>query len=157
MIEHFEKYYTLALRYLSRRPYSEKEIRTYLAKKKAQTDIIERIITQLKEHKFLDDVVFAKFFIESRKAFRKKSDRLIKMELRQKGVSDEVYEKAIEGMENRKTDEQAAQELVERKFVKYKHLPKQELYQKLGALLARRGFDWDTIKTVIDYKIEEGV
>lgn len=153
----FEKYYTLAIRYLSRRPYSEKELRNYLTKKKVEPVVIEKIISLLKEHKFLDDVVFAKFFIESRKAFRKKSDRFIKMELRQKGISDEVLEKAQETIEQKKSDNDVAQELVERKFVKYKDLPRQEIYQKLGALLARRGFDWDTIKAAIDYKMKEGV
>lgn len=194
-MDSFEKYYTLALRYLARRPRSEKEVRDYLVKKmfkrysgnlvrrgssrislgalrQAQGEkdsgvastpqndkqkVIELIIHKLTEQKFLNDEEFAKWFIEQRKRFRKKSDRLIKLELKQKGISTDVFEKAEEGIEHKKTDHEAARELVEQKIGKYKHLSRQELYQKLGAILARRGFDWDTIKTTIDEKLKKGV
>lgn len=180
-INDFEKYYTLALRYLAGRPRSEKELRDYLVKKMfkrhsglsrislqedsgvantPQNDkqgVIELIIHKLTEQKFLNDEEFAKWFIEQRKRFRKKSDRLIRLELKQKGVSIDVLDRAEEGMEYKKTDKEAARELVEQKIKKYKSLSRQELYQKLGALLARRGFDWDIIKTAIDEELKKGV
>ncbi len=34
--------------------------------------------------------------------------------------------------------------------MKYKGLEKRDIYQKLGAHLASKGFNWDTIKESID-------
>ena len=54
-------------------------------------------------------------------------------------------------------DLESAKKLVEKKFSKYKNMEKQEIYQKLGAFLARRGFGWDTIKKSIDDSLSNKV
>lgn len=150
-MDEFEKYLNKALHFLSFRPRSEKEIRDKLLSKKAPEEIIERIINSLKEHKFLNDEDFAKWFIEQRLRFRPKGMRIIKMELKQKGISKDIIESVIQNSEFIiQNDLESAKKLVEKKFDKYKDLEKQAIYQKLGAFLARRGFDWGTIKKSID-------
>ena len=52
------------------------------------------------------------------------------------------------------SDLEMAKKLAEKKMPKYKDLPKQEIYQKLGGFLARKGFNWDTIKKAIDDALE---
>jgi regulatory protein len=161
-MDDFQKYLDKALHFLSYRARSEKELRDKLVLKNAPADIIERVIASLKEHKFLNDVEFAKQFIEQRLRFRPKSLRIIKMELKQKGVDPEIIDEAFVNLQNSTedlsgSDLESAKKLVERKIDKYKDLSRQEIYQKLGGFLARRGFDWDTIKKSIDDSLEHKV
>lgn len=141
----FEKYWNSSLRFLSYRPRSEKEVRENLAKKKAPTDIIEKIILKLKDHNFINDLEFAEVFVKSRNQSRPKAARMIKMELRQKGISGEIIESLKMGdeLEN-------AKKLLDKKINKYKDLDRNEIYNKLGGFLARRGFDWEIVKKAID-------
>ena len=47
----FEKFYNKALEFLSYRPRSEKEVRDKLKTKKVELEVIDRIISKLKEKK----------------------------------------------------------------------------------------------------------
>jgi len=155
-MDEFEKYLNSALRYLSFRPRSEKEVVDKLKEKKAPSEIIDRIVLQLKDHKFLNDEDFARWFIEQRLRFKPKGIRIIKMELKQKGINQEIIDEAIanlssdEESEVPSSDLESARKLVEKKLPKYRDLDKQIIYQKLGSFLARRGFNWDVIKKSID-------
>lgn len=147
----FEFYCTKALRFLSFRPRSEKEVRDFFNKKKVDPQIIEKIINFLKEKNFINDQKFVAWWIEQRTTFKPRSLRLIKMELQQKGIADELIEFPISN------DKEQAIKLIERKIEKYKDLPKYEIYQKLGPFLARKGFNYDTIKASIDEILTKGV
>ncbi len=160
-MDDFEKYLNKAFHFLSYRPRSEKEIRDKLSMKKAPHEIIERVIASLKEHKFLDDEKYAKWFIENRLRFNPKGQRILKMELKQKGIDREIIDQAIDNLskdeegEVPNNDLESARKHVEKKMPRYKDLEKQEIYQKLGAYLARRGFGWDIIKKSIDDGLED--
>lgn len=157
-MDDFEKYYIKALKFLSFRPRSEKEVKENLVKKKVPLEIVERIITDLKRQKFLNDEEFTTWWIESRQRFKPRSVRIIRMELKQKGIGNELVEAQIHNSESRiQNDLEQAKRLVRKKIHRYKDLPKQELYQKLGRFLASKGFNWDTIKASIDYVLKEGV
>lgn len=154
-MDHFEKYYTLALRYLQIRPRSEKEIVDYLRKKKITEAIILRVIAKLKEQKFLNDELFAKMWIESRNRSKPRSMWLLSRELQQKGVAKIIIDQVLE-TQGEQTDLALAKEAIERRIGKYKTLPRQEIYQKVGGFLARRGFNWETSKHAIDEVLKEG-
>jgi regulatory protein len=164
LMDDFEKYLNKAFHFLSFRPRSIKEVRDSLLKKKASPEIIERVIASLKEHKFLNDEDFARWFVENRLRFNPKGIRIIKMELKQKGIAAEIIDEAIDSLSKNEdessvpsNDLESAKILVEKKLPKYVGLEKQIIYQKLGAYLARRGFDWGVIKKSIDDALEKGV
>jgi regulatory protein len=147
----FEKFYNYSLKFLSYRIRSEKEIRDKLKAKQVETQIIEKIIAKLKEKKFIDDDNFAGMWIENRNRFKPRSLRLIKMELKQKGIDPEIIESRIKDQElGVESDLEQAKKLVEKRIGRLKGLPKQEIYEKLGRYLASKGFNWDTIKKSID-------
>jgi regulatory protein len=158
-MDDYEKYLNKALHFLSFRPRSEKEVRDSLIKKKAPQEIVERIINSLKEQKFINDEEFARWFIENRLRFRPKSLRIIKLELKQKGIEMDVIDSVILEIQNndvadvKVNDLDSAKRLVTKRIDKYKGQDKQIIYQKLGAYLARRGFNWDTIKKSIDSEL----
>jgi regulatory protein len=147
----YKKYLDITLRFLSFRSRSEKEVRDSLIKKQASNDTIEQIVEWLKDHKFLDDKEFARRFTEQRIKLRPRGMRVIKMELRQKGISQEIIEEITAKNEGEEDNELAmAKRIVEKKIIKYKGLEKRDIYQKLGSHLASKGFNWDIIKQSID-------
>lgn len=153
LVEEFEKYYIMAANFLSYRNRSEKEIRDKLKSKNAGDDIVEQVISKLKEQKFLDDAQFAKEWVRSRTTYRLKSTRIIRIELLKKGIDKEIIDKVLrEGDEEygRVDDLEQAKKLAQSRIGRYKGMTKQEIYQKLGGFLARRGFGWETIKAAID-------
>lgn len=164
----FEKYYNYSLRFLSYRPRSEKELKDKLKFKKVEPLIIEQIIIKLKEQNFLNDEEFTKWWIEQRTTFKVQGLNLIKLELMQKGIQKEVIENqiskilaeqdpALQDKSSILNERENAKKLIERKMERLKDLPRQEVYQKIGSFLARRGFDMDTIHSLIDEFYKKGV
>src|SRR5258708_13697738 len=154
----FDTYYTRALKFLSYRPRSEKEIQDYLIRKKAPESIILHIVAELKKHKFLDDVIFTQWWIEQRTSIRKKSLRVIKQELKQKGIPLSIIEQLLQDPKVYVlSDVERARELAEKKIERYKGLDKREFFQKVGSFLARQGFDYDTIKEAINSIMEKRI
>jgi len=183
-MDDFKRFYNSSLRFLSYRPRSEKEVRDKLkalinrhsgeeerrlqnllrterngrdsghGQNDDRESIIEKIIIKLKEQKFINDEEFAKWWIESRTRFKPRSLRLIKLELRQKGISEELIESGIKNQElGIESDLEQAKRLVKKKISRFRNefgMTREEIYQKLGRYLASKGFDWDTIKQSID-------
>ncbi|HUD44057.1 MAG TPA: RecX family transcriptional regulator [Patescibacteria group bacterium] len=166
----YERYLLSAYRFLNYRLRSEKEVRDNLLKKKASPEVIEKIISKLKEQRFLNDETFARMWVESRSRTKPRSHYLLKLELRQKGINDEIIEKILNNEQRAKSkdeiffsekeipsDIELAKSLVEKKIKKYKGLQRQEIYQKLGGVLGRKGFSWCIIKRCIDDALDEEV
>ncbi len=185
----FEKFYNIALRFLSYRPRSEKEVRDHLnikyqiskiKNKRVEKNelgiqsIIDKVIQKLKEQKFINDEEFGKWWVEQRTTFKPRSLRLIKTELRQKGISNEVVDKMIYDLRPARSaggfknyDLEEAKKLIEKRIKRFRNplrceaskfgMTNEVVYQKLGSYLARRGFDWETIKKSIDEVLEKRV
>ena len=149
--ELFEKYLNLAYYYLSIRNRSEKEIREYLVKKKASEEVIARIITSLKEHKFLNDETFARSWVLSRARLKPKGKALLKIELRQKGIAEDLIGKVLDEVQEEIPDElEQAKSLIIKRMERMRGASREEIYAKIGGFLARRGFSWEIIKKAID-------
>lgn len=149
-MENFEKLLNKTYRFLSFRPRSIKEVEDYLKRKKAIDVDTKKIIEKLKSQKFLDDEEFARWWIESRTKARPRSSRLIKLELKQKGIDKELIDSIFENSTEVVSDFEKAYALALKKAPKLKNLDRKKAYEKLGRFLASRGFNWDTIKEVID-------
>lgn len=149
-VDDFEKFYNRTLRFLSYRPRSIKEITDFLKKKKVQPPVVTKILKKLKELDLVNDKEFARWWVEQRTTFRPKGIYSIKQELKIKGISEDLIEKIISNEQFLISNKDAARKLVEKEASRYKGFSKQEKYQKLSQFLARRGFDWETIKTTVD-------
>lgn len=132
-------------------------MRDKLKTKDVDPEIIDKIIAKLKEKRFINDEEFARMFLESRLRFKPRSERLIKLELKQKGIDPETIEKMINDKGLMINDLESAKKLVEKRIARVKGLPKQEIYEKLGRYLASKGFDWDTVKKSIDEILDNRV
>lgn len=150
-MDDFEKFYKAAIRYLSFRTRSEKELSDYLTKKKCDELTSKRILDSLKRDKFLNDEEFARMWIRERTLIKPKAIRVIKMELKQKGIGKELIESLLENSDDSPADFDLAVKLAEKKLrTIHDQTDKFKVKEKLGRYLASKGFDWDTIKAAID-------
>ncbi len=150
-MDSFEKYYIAVIKLLTRRPRSEKEVFDYLLKKKAPPDVISAVIAKVQEQHFQSDLEFARWWVQSRTRYKAKSNLVIKMELRQKGINDEIIQFALqEKTDDYRTDLEKA-EIIARKYIKRViNLSKADQYRRITVYLSQKGFDYDTIRRVID-------
>jgi regulatory protein len=94
-----DKLYGNTLRYLSIRPRSEWEVKTYLHRKQASPALADSILNKLSKDGYINDVSFAQAWVSSRRLLRPTSKRKLQQELRSKRVSDEVIGQVLAGDE----------------------------------------------------------
>ena len=154
--EQFEKYLDLSYYFLSIRNRSEKEIRDYLVKKNIPEEVLEKVILHLKEKKFLNDEVFARAWVLNRIRLKPKGKVLLKIELRQKGVKDEIIQKVLDDLQEEvPTELEQAKQIIVKRMERMNGKPRQKIYQKVGGFLSRRGFSWEITKKAIDEVLEK--
>jgi regulatory protein len=130
-----------ALAVLSFRPRSEFEVQKKLIDDGYDEAVIRSVIDRLKANGLLEDRSFAQVWGENRTVFHPRSRRLMALELRQKGVSDEVVRETLaESVE----DEVLAYEAALTQARKWARLPWIEFRKKLNGFLGRRGFNFET-------------
>jgi len=151
----FQKALDKTYRFVSLRPRSQKEVLDYLKRKKTDDQTTQKILTALSSHNLLDDLEFAKWWLEQRATFRPRGRQALKFELLQKGIAKEIINQVLQ---NQTPEDEYQSAFQTAQKYKTRHLtgPKSpqppqspELRQKLTAHLARRGFSWDIIKRVL--------
>ncbi|MCX6003191.1 MAG: RecX family transcriptional regulator [Chloroflexi bacterium] len=135
----------VAYRYLSYRPRSEAEMRERLQHRNFEDSQIEIVINKLKEQNLLDDTAFAQFWKENRESFRPISQRLTRLELRKKGVADEIINEVV----SQTDDKDSAYRAALSKAKRLSHQEYETFRRRLSDYLKRRGFDYSVINQTI--------
>ena len=135
-----------ALNYLSFRPRSAEEVRRHLVKSGISDAVVATVVSRLRQQGAVDDVSFARFWIENRERFKPMAPRALRYELGQKGVSQDIVESLLHTIDAEASAGRAAEKMVWR----YRGKSRSDFRRKLGSWLYRRGFDRDTIHSVID-------
>lgn len=137
-----------ALRYafclLKFRPRSEHELRERLGKKGFCESEIKETLIFLKQKGFIDDLSFAKAWVESR-AKKPLGIRRLRHELGIKGVSKELINRVLEELAGKYCEEEAVRELVLRRREKLRNVEPAKAKRRIFAYLVRRGFPHDLI------------
>jgi regulatory protein len=134
-----------ALRFLSYRPRSRLEVERYLRDKTIATPVIDDVIVRLERAQYLDDEAFARFWVENREQFRPRSQRALRYELHQKGISDAIISDVLGDLD----DEAAAWHAVEGRLRRWAGLPADEFRRKVAGYLGRRGFNYDIVSVIL--------
>ncbi len=137
--------YQSALNLLSYRSRSESEVRNHLIKRGADESIIQSVLERLQRSGLLNDQQFAQEWVENRNEYRPRSRRALVFELRQKGVSDEAIQAAVEELDEEELAYQAAQ----KKARQLKPMDWLEFKRKMYAFLSRRGFSYEIASPVV--------
>ncbi len=141
-----EQAYIRALNYLSYRPRSIKEVEQNLRKHKVPDVLIPETIERLRKNNFVDDMDFAKQWIENRNRFRPRGKKALRLELRQKGIDNEDLQEVLDDLVD---EESLAYQAGLKKARQLAKLEWQDFRRKLGAFLARRGFPYSVISPLI--------
>lgn len=132
---------------------SEKQLRDKLKKGgKYSDEIIDETIKFLKKHNFINDVDFAKRFVELHK--NTYSIKVLKQKLYLKGIKKKVIDDIFEDEELEVDEEAIIKKLLLKKCPDYYEReremePKER--QKLLAYLYRKGFSYDKISDIMRY------
>jgi len=141
------------LRFLSYRPRSEKEIFNYLIKKQTGIEARKIVIDKLKNLGMIDDLEFAKWWVEQRTTFKPAGKKLLFFELQQKGVSRKIIEQVLN--EKEPLNELAvAVQLLKKKKRQWKKIPPEKFKKKAFEFLMQRGFNYEVVIQVVA-KLEE--
>lgn len=136
-----------AFHFLEARPRSEREVRSRLVRAGTPPELIERVFERLRALGLIDDTAFARFWIDNRERHSPRGARLLKAELRQKGVTGEVI---AEELEEGVDEEGGARDVALRQARRFARLDYPQFRQKLWTYLARRGFEYEVIGSVVD-------
>jgi regulatory protein len=174
--QELQSVYDSALRFLTYRPRSAREVELRLRKKGHSPEQIAAVMERLTTQKYVDDTEFARFWVQNRQTFSPRGPRLLRSELRQKGVPPEVVDAVLaEQVEAQEEAEQRAEEmaaiwddntrdmdapapgsdlanalaLAQKKWRTYGRLDPQTARRRLTGFLMRRGYDYGTVDSVV--------
>ena len=136
----------IALRRLSVRARSRKELAQDLKSRDVPADAAAEVLDRFIEVGLINDAAFAQEWVESRG--RRSGAARLRQELRLKGVAEEDIADAIGGRGDQ-ADLTNARELATRKAATMKGLDRVVRQRRLTALLARRGYSSAVIRRVI--------
>ena len=155
-----EKMYGL----FSIRQRSEKEVRDYFRVKNLESRVkgkeersqmvIDQLVEKLKQKGMLNDLEFAKVWVDSRRRSKQKGVRALRQELYQKGIAREIIEEVL-GEELRiknqeSNEEDLANKSLEKKIRVWRNLAVPEFKKKAYGYLMRQGFDYSLIKNLVE-------
>lgn len=143
----FQKTLDKLLKFAMLRPRSEKEIDDYLKRKRIHESMWEDLFEKLKHFELLDDVKFAKWWVDQRQIFRPKAKRILNQELRIKGIKQETINQTLQ--ETPIDEEKMARELLEKRVYKWEGLDPREARQKKFQYLAGKGFSWEIVEKIL--------
>lgn len=147
----YEKAHERALRFLSYRPRSEAEVRRYLRGKAVPPAIEDEVIEHLTRVRLLDDLAFARYWVENRETFNPRGLRMLRHELRQKGLSEETIAEALADLD----EEESACRVALKRGRRLAHLDQASFRRKLGAHLLRRGFPYEIVNLAVERAWQE--
>lgn len=139
------KAWDYALRLLNVRARSAHELAQRLRQHHLTPDVVSQTLSRLTAAGLIDDAAFAQWWAETRRR-QGRSGRVIRAELRRKGVAHDVIDAAAAAV----GDEQAAaQALAAERLRRLTGLPNAVQYRRLTQWLARRGFESDVVREAV--------
>lgn len=134
-----------ALRLVARRPRSERELRDALRQRRFERPHIDSAIARLRTMGYLDDAAFARFWVETRDTSSPRSGRLLRSELRGRGVDASTASEATAAIE----DDDAAYRAASRRLRSFAGLEEEAFRRRLGGFLLRRGFSYPVAERTV--------
>jgi regulatory protein len=150
----------VAARFLGTRPRTRWELERRLRRAGAGPDVIEVALERLAALGYVDDLAFARWWMEQRDRHAPRGRRMIEAELRQHGVPRDVIEALRDAAAEQpqdpdtterrpETDEERARIALER-HLRGRPLPSDAAaLQRAGMFLVRRGFDPEAVRRTL--------
>ncbi len=147
-----------ALKLLERTRRTRSDLERRLRDKGFAPHVVTEVVDRLTEVGLVNDAEYARAFLAGRWGRRPSGWSRLQRELRAKGIADEAIVAGrglIEEREGAADEFEVALKLVRQVSARYAKLEPRVRSQRLYALLARRGFDGDTIRRVLSIRDDE--
>ncbi len=138
-----------AYRLLSYRQRSAKEINERLKKRGFSAQIIKKTVGYLSGLNYLNDENFARVWIQSKLQSSPVGWPLLRYQLRQKGIAEQITEKALSETAGQYDEYEAVRRLAASRRKRYKGLEPMKIKRRLYGYLRRRGFSQEAILEAI--------
>ena len=136
---------TAALRLLSYRQRSEREMWDALRSRGIPEAIAGETLDRLRQLRLLDDQAFAEAWTESRQRNRPRGKRMLLAELAQKGIERELAQTSVAAID----EEAAALRAGRKRSRSLGGLEFREFRRRLSDFLARRGFGYEVCEAAV--------
>jgi regulatory protein len=146
-----------ALRFIESRMHGRTELKRKLVRKEFGDSIIEGVLNDLQRMNYLDDTRFAVAKATSAAKHKHHGPRRALMELTRAGIKSETAKAATAQVYHDKADTlDIAMRLAERQSARLKRLDPAVARRRLMGMLLRRGFDFESIKPVMEKVLGKG-
>jgi regulatory protein len=142
--------FDFAMKCLQARLHSTAELRRKLMRREYGAQVIDAVLADLARMNYLDDARFAKSKALSAAEHKHHGRRRAFVELLKAGVKRDVADAALDDVYDQSDSTAAARLLAEKKAPSLKKLEPAVARRRLAGMLMRRGFDYETVKPVID-------
>ncbi len=129
----------IALRLLTSSARSRSQLADAMARKDVPEDVAHRVLDRFTEVGLIDDAEYARMLVRTRHSERGLSRRAIAVELRRRGIDDELAGEALEQVDS-DDEKTAARDLVRRKLRSTSGLDAQTRARRTLAALGRKGY-----------------
>jgi len=129
----------ILVRKLSERAHSRADLAQALAKKQVPEEIAGAMLDKFEVAGLINDEEFARSWVQARQRGKGLAPRALAMELRRKGVDDEIAREVLGELDS-DDERQAAHQLIQKKLRTMQGLDQQVQTRRLVGMLARKGY-----------------
>jgi len=145
----YDKALRQAMNRLNRRAMSRRDLDKKLQGLEYEQPVREQVLDRLTEMKFLDDEAYARALIDATLRRKPAGPQLLRQKLYQKGIDRSLIEKLVGEATDAQDLAPDAADLARKKLRSMQRLDIETRKRRLYGLLARRGFNPDTISSVM--------
>ncbi|HEX4221748.1 MAG TPA: regulatory protein RecX [Pseudonocardiaceae bacterium] len=127
------------LNLLTARPMTRAELRKKLIGREYPEDVADQVLNRLHEVGLIDDAAVAEVWVRSRHNYQGMARKALSIELRRKGVADEVVAEAVSAVDA-DAEEARARELVRKRLRGTVPADEVAVIRRLVGMLARKGY-----------------
>lgn len=138
----------IVVRKLSERAHSRHELAQALAKKQVPEGVVDATLAKFEVAGLIDDEDFARSWVQARQRGKGLSSRALSMELKRKGIDDEIGKQVV-GEVDPDEEVEAAHRLVRSRLRSLDRFDDATKMRRLTGLLARKGYPSQTAFAVV--------
>lgn len=147
----------ILVRKLTDRAHSRADLAQALAQKQVPAEVAEAVLDKFEAAGLINDEEFARSWVQARQRGKGLAQKALAMELRRKGIDEDVAREALAELDP-EAEREAAHRLVQKKLRSMGGLDKQIQIRRLTGLLARKGYPshvaFDVVRQELDVEAQ---
>ncbi len=145
--DEIEAAFQKALRFIAYKPRTKFEVCKKLTEAGFSEQVIEINLSKLVEKGYLNDKQYAGNWIENKSLYKPRSKKLVRFELQQKKIDQEIIEEVVNQME---PEDELALRAAQKFIRRIENMDEISFKRRFSGYLLRRGFSYSTTKPIVD-------